>query len=68
MENKNKESKSQQAEKYSLSLKLETNRSKLRGITPSLSNNPKLDLRSRAQVVTLALRMLMIENKKKNKQ
>ena len=43
MENslRNKESQSQQAVGYSLSLKLENNRSKLRGITPSLSNKIK---------------------------
>lgn len=35
------------------------------GIDEFIKNNPKLDLRSRAQVVTFALRMMMIENKKK---
>ncbi len=38
----NKESKSQQAVEYSLSLKLEKNRSKLRDITSSLSNKKNL--------------------------
>jgi len=35
------------------------------GIDEFIKNNPKLDLRSRAQVVSLALRILLIENKRK---
>ena len=34
------------------------------GIDEFIEDNPKLDLRSRAQVVTFALRILMIKNKK----
>jgi len=35
------------------------------GIDEFIKNNPKLDLRFRAQVVSLALRILLIENKRK---